>query len=232
MPLTVYGAPHLEHQPDLHSRCLLRQDDKKKNLKAEKVEKIEMSPSTPPTIPRWGVYAKEPIRNTAHGAIKHDDFGNGSTADCSKGTTLSGDGSQRRRGAGCEATTSRGFLVRCAVASRPTSGAEMALDPPHIQSCERCHQGELTLHRHLHQVYPSGSPYFFPRRQGHFIIMIFSRTEPQSQDSKKEQKIKGHAIPMLTQEKIRDIEKTNHWEFLEGWNGSAQDFITVSLPLL
>ena len=63
--------------------------------------------------------------------------------------------------------------------------------------------------------------------------MIFSRTEPQSQDSKKEhQKIKGHAIPMLTQEKIRDIEKTNHWEFLEGWNGSAQDFITVSLPLL
>ena len=37
---------------------------------------------------------------------------------------------------------------------------------------------------------------------------------------------------MLTQEKIRDIEKTNHWEFLEGWNGSAQDFITVSLPLL
>ena len=48
-----------------------------------------------------------------------------------------------------------------------------------------------------------GKSILFPRRQGHFIIVIFSRAEPQSQDSNKTQKIKGHAIPMLTQEKIQ-----------------------------
>ena len=80
------------------------------------------------------------------------------------------------------------------------------------------------------QKYWLRSPYFFPIRQGHCIVMNFSCTEPQSQDPEKSPKIKGHATRMLTQEK--KIHRKNHWGFPEGWNGSPPDFITVSLLLL
>ena len=61
-----------------------------------------------------------------------------------------------------------------------------------------------------------------------FVGMIVPRLSHRI--SKKFTKIKRHATRMLTQEEIRYIEK-HHVDFPGGWNGSPQDFITVSLPL-